>query len=174
MNMQPERAEQLARLWTQAQPSVGAFIFSVVRDFHLTEDLLQEVAVVALREFEKYDTDRPFLPWVLVIAKNASLMSLRSRKRSPHEILDEDLIDSIQAAFHKNSDRLDAMRRALRICLSKQKNKMLEVLRWRYSQDMKPQDIASRMGITSGAVRILLHRARGALRDCIRQNLGPT
>jgi RNA polymerase sigma-70 factor, ECF subfamily len=172
--MQPEGAEQLARLWTQAQPSVGAFIFSIVRDFHLTEDLLQEVAVVALREFEKYDIQRPFLPWVLVIARNAALMALRTKNRSRNELLNEDLIDEIQMTFHKDSDRLDAMRRALKLCLAKQKNRMLEVLKWRYAHDLQPQAIASRMGMSSGAVRILLHRSRAALRECIRQNLGLT
>jgi len=65
--MQQERTEQLALLWTQSQSVVGAYILSLVRDFHVAEDLLQQVAVVLVREFEKYDPRGRFClgPWGL-------------------------------------------------------------------------------------------------------------
>jgi DNA-directed RNA polymerase specialized sigma24 family protein len=46
---------------------------------------------------------------------------------------------------------------------------MRDVLKWRYAHDLKPRDVAQKMGITSGAVRVLLHRAREALRECIQK-----
>ncbi len=61
--MQQEQTEQLARLWTESQSVVASYVLSLVRDFHCAEDILQQVAVVLVREFEKYDRSRPFLPW---------------------------------------------------------------------------------------------------------------
>ena len=69
--MDQENTEKLARLWTESQSVVASYIFSLVRDFHLAEDILQQVAVVLVREFEKYDPSRPFLPWTMGIAYGA-------------------------------------------------------------------------------------------------------
>ena len=73
--MDQKSTEQLARLWTQSQSVVSSYVLSLVRDFHLAEDILQQVAVILVREFEKYDPSRPFLPWALGFAKNVALKS---------------------------------------------------------------------------------------------------
>ena len=140
--MQQENTEQLARLWTQSQSVVGAYILSLVRDFHIAEDLLQQVAVVLVREFEKYDPARPFLPWAMGIAKNMVLKSRRDMLRDSGGLLDQELVDRVQAAFEEQSEGWVAVRQALRACLEKQSKRMLEVLRWRYAYDLKPQEVA--------------------------------
>ena len=172
--MQQEATEQLARLWTQSQPVVAAYILSLVRDFHLAEDLLQQVAVILVREFEKYDPARPFLPWALGIAKNVTLKARRDMAKDVHGLVDLALVDRVQQAFEENAEGWVALRQALRHCLAKQRKKMFEVLRWRYAYDLKPREVAERMGVTSGAVRVMLHRARALLRECIRRNLQAT
>lgn len=58
----------LARSWVRAQPSVLAFLVASTPQLSDAEDLLQEVAAQAARQFDKYDPDRPFLPWALGIA----------------------------------------------------------------------------------------------------------
>jgi RNA polymerase sigma-70 factor, ECF subfamily len=167
--MTQQTSEQLARLWTESQPIVAAFILSAVPDFHQAEDVLQQVAVVLVREFEKFDTSRPFLPWVLGIARNLALKSRRDMARRSKHLLDEGVLDRIQAAFHESEESLIAIRKLLRNCLRKQPQKVLELLQWRYAHDLKPHEAAVRMGITSGAVRAMLHRTREALRKCIRR-----
>lgn len=168
--MDQENTEKLARLWTESQSVVASYIFSLVRDFHLAEDILQQVAVVLVREFEKYDPSRPFLPWTMGIAKNVTLQQRREAKNL-NRLLETELIDRIQATFESKSEELISTRQALRLCLEKQKNRLMEVLQWRYAFDLKPQEIAHRMGITSGAVRVMLYRARTSLRECIQRNL---
>ena len=51
---------------------VAAFVLSIIPDFHQAEDVLQQVAVVLVREFGQFDTSRPFLPWALGIAQLGS------------------------------------------------------------------------------------------------------
>jgi RNA polymerase sigma-70 factor (ECF subfamily) len=168
--MRQQTSEQLARLWTESQPVVAAFILSAVPDFHQAEDVLQQVAVVLVREFDKFDTSRPFLPWALGIARNVALKSRRETARHSKYLLSDALLDRIQTAFHESEDSLIAIRKSLRNCLNKQPEKVLELLQWRYAHDLKPREAAVRMGITSGAVRAMLHRAREALRKCIRRD----
>src|SRR3954469_211385 len=145
--MTQQTSEQLARLWTESQPIVAAFILSAVPDFHQAEDVLQQVAVVLVREFEKFDTSRPFLPWALGIARNLALKSRRDMARRSKHLLDEGVLDVIQTAFHESEESLVAIRKLLRNCLRKQPQKVLELLQWRYAHDLKPQEAAAQMGI---------------------------
>jgi RNA polymerase sigma-70 factor (ECF subfamily) len=168
--MTQDNSEQLARLWTESQPVVAAFVLSAIPDFHQAEDVLQQVAVVLVREFDQFDRSRQFLPWALGIARNLALKSRRDVARRSKYVINEALLDQIQISFHEGEDSLIAIRKWLRHCLEKQPQKILELLRWRYAHDMKPSEAAERMGITSNTVRAMLHRAREALRKCIRRN----
>src|SRR6478752_4145777 len=108
--MTQQASEQLARLWTEAQPIVAAFILSAIPDFHQAEDVLQQVAVVLVREFEQFDTSRPFLPWALGIARNLVAKSRRDVARHSAHVLNDDVLDQIQAAFQENEESLLAIR----------------------------------------------------------------
>lgn len=167
--MQQQHTEQLARLWTESQPIVASYIVSLVPNFHQAEDVLQQVAVILVREFDKYDLNRPFLPWAMGIAKNVALKSRRQAALDSVPLLEGELLDRVQTAFEEHADAWAPFRRALQDCLRHQGARMRDALRLRYAHDMKPHDVAQQMGITSGAVRVLLHRAREALRKCIKR-----
>jgi RNA polymerase sigma-70 factor (ECF subfamily) len=168
--MQDQRTEQLARLWTEAQPMVAAYILSLIPDFHRAEDVLQQVAVVLVRRFDEYEPGRPFLPWALGIARNASFDCRREMAKVRSPLLNDELIESVREVFEEESDASICIRQALRTCLQGLRERMLEVLQLRYAEDLKPQDVAKRLGITSGSVRVILHRARQGLRACIERS----
>jgi RNA polymerase sigma-70 factor (ECF subfamily) len=170
--MDQRDSEQLARLWTESQPVVASFVLAIVPDFHQAEDVLQQVAVVLVREFERYDPAKPFLPWALGISRNLALKSRRDLARRSKYVMSDPVLDRIQTAFEEKDDSFLAMRKFLRYCLNKQPQKVLELLRHRYAQDLSPTDVAAQMGLTAGAVRAMLHRARQALRKCIRRAQG--
>lgn len=148
---------------------VSAYLFSLLPDFHQAEDALQQVAVALVREYDKYDSTRPFLPWALGVARNVALKSRRGAARKAEHPLGETVLAEIQVAFAQDADMWGGIRKALRDCLHKQPAKVLELLRLRYAHDMKPSDVAVQMGLTAGAVRVMLHRAREVLRRCIRR-----
>jgi RNA polymerase sigma-70 factor, ECF subfamily len=77
--MDQKASEQLARLWTESQPVVASYILSIIPNFHQAEDVLQQVAAALVGEFQRFDPSKPFLPWVLGIARNLAL------KQSPLE-----------------------------------------------------------------------------------------
>lgn len=67
--MLPQEAEELAALWTSAQPVVAAFIRVLVPRHDDSDELLQETAVVLVRRFQEYDRHRSFVGWAIGIAK---------------------------------------------------------------------------------------------------------
>jgi RNA polymerase sigma-70 factor (ECF subfamily) len=69
-------------------PVVRAYegrIFRMVRaltgDDEEARDLTQDAFVKAWQQLHRFDPDRPFLPWLTVIARNLALEALRTRRR---------------------------------------------------------------------------------------------
>jgi len=173
MQKQSEQ-ERLAQHWTESQSVVASYIYSLVPNFHQTEDILQQVAVTLVREYSKYDPSRPFLPWALGIARNLALKARKESGQQLTHLLDENLITQVQAVFEQEADNWAPFRQALQECLRKQQGKAAEALHWRYAHDLKPQDVAHRMNLSSGATRVVLHRARAVLRRCIERRMRGT
>jgi RNA polymerase sigma-70 factor (ECF subfamily) len=61
-----------------------AFIFRIVRDAHLAEDIGQEVFLNVYKELPRFDVNRgtPFAAWLYIVARNQCISELRKRGRS--------------------------------------------------------------------------------------------
>lgn len=173
---QPNHEQQrkdLAVLWTQAQPHVAAFVSSMVLDFHAAEDLIQQVAVAVAEQFEEYDQARPFVAWSIGIARFKVYNYYRSTKRDKH-VFDTEALDGVARAFCELAPELDPRRKALDACVKRVQGRAATVLEMRYVREMKPARIAQKIGMTSNAVSVMLHRVRAALEKCIDQQLSDT
>lgn len=166
-----DRNEQLAVYWTRAQPTVAAFITSMVVDFNDAEDVLQQTAVALVRKFDDYDPSRPFVAWAIGMARNEVLKHRRTRALQ-RELLSDELLDQLAATHEELAEELDAMRSVLGRCLEEVDGQPREALDLRYEEDLKPAAIADRLGLAAGTVRVMLHRVRATLRECIERRLG--
>ncbi len=147
-----------------------AFILSLLPDFHLAADILQNVAVVVVRKREEFDAQRPFLPWALQIAKLEVLKHRRTLARDRHLFSDELVEQVAQAAVEVGGD-LIARRRALADCIQRVNGRSRRALLLRYVEGLKSSEVARRMSLAGGATRTLLMRVRQTLRKCIENNL---
>lgn len=162
--------ELLAVNWAKAQPSLTAFLIASTPQFSDAEDLLQEVAAEVARRFDDYDASRPFLPWALWVAKIKIANFYRARERSPVKFIG-DSIDALAEACDRVQMTLSEEKWALEKCLNAVTGRSRELLQLRYFEDMGPQEISDRVGMTPGAVRIALSRIRSALITCVRSSL---
>lgn len=165
-----EQQEQFTRLWTEVQPSVAGYVHAVVRDVHVAKDLVQETALVLLRKFGQWDSSRAFLPWALGVAKLQILAHHRDAGRS-RLVFDDKLLDAITESWGMVTAEMSDEQVALHECLEKLAPHAREVVRLRYYEDLQAAQIASRLGSTAGAVRILLLRIREQLRTCVERHL---
>jgi RNA polymerase sigma-70 factor (ECF subfamily) len=120
------------------------------------EDVAQETLLAALQRLATYRRDEPFGPWVRAIARNRSIDLVRRRGRAPapeppsSQNVEQVALDRIEAARVREAlDRLPARERALLVL--------------RYWEDQPAEAIARSLGMTEGAVRVALLRARRAL-----------
>jgi RNA polymerase sigma-70 factor (ECF subfamily) len=162
------QTRQAARLWTLAQPAVSAFVLSVVRDFSVRDDVLQETAVAVIESFERYDTSRPFVSWAIGIAQNQIRLYWRREKRD-HLIFDDDVVDLMAGSFKTSLPEETASLGFLRDCLNQLEGRARELIEMRYTRDLKPASISELIGMSANSVAKALQRLRDQLRDCIER-----
>lgn len=157
-------------LWMKHQPTVNAYIASVVRDRHHVEDLAQEVAYAISAQVDKYEADRPFLPWALGIAHNQILKYLRTRKRD-RLVFDEGLLDQLAQQHIQHAEGAASRKAALHDCMQRLSDDRKKLLQNRYFDRIGVKEMAEQLDRSEGAVSMLLLRVRQQLANCIRKRL---
>jgi RNA polymerase sigma-70 factor (ECF subfamily) len=162
------RTVEATRLWTLAQPVVSAFVASLVREIRDRDDVLQEVAVAVMASFGSYDRNRPFVSWVLGIARNQVHLHYRRRRRD-RLVFDEDAVDQLERAFAEVQPRDARMLDYLEECVQSLEGRARELCELRYERDLKPAAIAPRVGMSANGVAKALQRIRELLRACVEK-----
>ena len=147
------------------------FLYRMVQNQAVAEELAQEVFLRVYRSRESYEPTAKFTTWLFRIATHLALNSLRDgRNRRLEERLDD---DSADAPVRQVSDRrpsveeemvhrarLDEVRRAVAMLPEKQR---AAVLMHKY-QEMEYSQIAKVLNCSESAVKSLLFRAYETLR----------
>lgn len=166
----PTPESEFASRWVTVQPSVGAYIRSAVRDAQHAEDVLQEVARGAIEQFVNYDRSRPFLNWVMGIARFRILNYYRAQ-RGDKLVFNETVLKMIERAHIDVAPSVGEREQALNDCLKRLDGRAREALAKRYDAGLAVKQIADRLGTTPNAVSRLLYRARLLLKDCIESRM---
>jgi RNA polymerase sigma-70 factor (ECF subfamily) len=165
-----ERREELARLWSEAELAVQAYVCAAIRGFQDAEDVVQQVAVTAARRFDEYDPARPFVAWALWLAKARVIDFYRSQGRR-RLVFSEVLLDQVAESLVRRQSGDAARAAALETCIGKLPEKSRRLMTMRYAEDASMEAIAAAIQSTAGAVRVMLFRIRGLLADCVRAEL---
>jgi RNA polymerase sigma-70 factor (ECF subfamily) len=163
-----DAARQAMRLWTLAQPTVSAFVTSLVRDFRDRDDVLQETAVAVFESIERYNPERPFVAWALGIARNQVGLYLRRRGRD-RLVFDADTVAELALAFESVAPDQSRHLDHLRDCMKMLEGRARRLCELRYGDDLKPAAIAQAVGMSANTVAKSLQRIRERLRTCIEQ-----
>ena len=162
-------SEQFTRLWTQAHGAAAGFISAMVPNHAQADDLLQDVAVTAIRKFATFDPGKgTFTAWVLGIAR---IEVLEYRRRSATRGLDPAVAELLAQRCESIGPEVSRMRRALDTCMESVRGKSREITRRHYESGTKLDAIAADMRLSNSAVRTALHRVREQLRVCIEKRL---
>ena len=152
--------------WTRSQPTVAAFIQSLVRNLHDADELLQQTAERVVERYHQFDTSRPFLPWAMTIAKHCVIDHARRQGRAASPLMLGEAAESVAEAFVQEEVDAALMQRLER-CLKELAPRAREAIGLRYTNGWKPKRIAEQLGMTANAATVMLHRARAMLRACL-------
>ena len=169
------RQERFLALFLPEQGTVRAFIRSIVWNRATCEDLFQEVALVLWRELDRYDPARPFGAWARGVAAKTVLKSLRQANRVPMALSTE-AMQALEAAFDQlafEETQRPASRQedALRHCIERLPAKSQTLVRLRYQESLKVDEIATRVAASTEAIQTALSRLREKLQKCVERRL---
>jgi RNA polymerase sigma-70 factor (ECF subfamily) len=169
-DVQIDKLKKLTVLWADAQPKVAGFVGAFIHNYSDAQDIVQEVAKAAVEAIDSYDLDKPFGPWVLGVARFKVIDYLRRHGKDRH-VFDNDAINHLAGAYAKRDDQLDDMKSALADCMQSLSQRERDALNLRYVDDAKPAEVAEELHINAGTARVLLHRIRQALADCVKRKI---
>ncbi|MDP8215225.1 MAG: RNA polymerase sigma factor [Candidatus Euphemobacter frigidus] len=167
----------LEELLNQYRNPLMAFICSVVRDYHLAEDIFQETFIRIYREARRFRSGAGFKTWLYAIAMNRCRDALRKSRRKPTLSLETEIkgpdgvpvgrmIETVGGEGpgpreEAGGRELEAIFRRKLAGLSEEHRQVVIMNRL---SGLKYREIARILGIPSGTVRSRLHYALEHLR----------
>ena len=175
----------LAKLLTTCHPHLrsraAAGMDAATRSRIGPDDILQEVYLVVARQIDRFENRGPesFLKWVHAILNNKLIDARRAahcqvrdagreiRAQGVHDDSYWSLLDNVYAESGTPSRvvRREEALRALLSCITDLSDTHREVIRLRFLEGLSVDDVAARLGKTSGAVAAMSKRALDALRQ---------
>jgi RNA polymerase sigma-70 factor (ECF subfamily) len=146
-------------------PQALALARRVLHDDHAAEDAVQDAFLQALRAIDRYDSRRPFWPWLSRIIVNRSIDMAESRKVRETETLSEAQPDPSRDALAAAADD-DFVQRVRTIAKGMPPRQRL-IVELHDIEDWTVAEIAALTGSSAATVRWHLHMGRRALREVL-------
>ncbi len=157
-------------LFVQYLPALRGFVLSLVSNFNLVDDVVQETFLTVTAKAESFERGTNFRAWAWTIARYKTLQLLD--KSAP---VDERFVPEVINALcaHETAEEWhgEEMLRYLKTCIEQLAPKARQSIELRYMQAHRPPEIARVMGWTVDAVHVALARARVALRECVTRRI---
>lgn len=163
--------EAFAPLVRQYQEAAFRAAYLIVRDEAEAQDVAQEAFVRAYRSLDRFDTTRPFRPWLLRIVTNLAINSRRSagRRAVMSERYRQDTTLHGQERSPEAAALLAEESRLVWAAVGDLKAQEQMVLYLRYFLGNSEEETAMAIGRPVGTVKSRMHRALRHLRDVIEE-----
>lgn len=144
----------------QFERAVLGLCLRMLRDHHEAEDIAQETFVRAVRNLDKWDPNRPIMPWLQTIAANRCRTALGKRQRRPRPAVSL----PEQSVTIEDNETVEEVDRAIAML----PDRFRDVITLHYRGGLGCTEIAEILGCAEGTVKTWLFRARQQLADELR------
>ena len=167
--------DAFARLVEATQRMVASVALAVTRDIQLSEDIAQETYLKAWHRLAAMNHPDSFLPWLRQVTRNQAIDHVRRRRHQELSLGDTDTRIT-DAAHHglgpeaslQHSQQSEMLARAL----DEIPDESREVLLLFYREGQSSRQVADLLGLSDGAVRKRLQRARDILHAGLMAQVG--
>lgn len=169
---------EFERLVEQETPRLFRVIVRMLGDDDEARSIVQETFLQAFQRLDTFRGDSKFTTWLYAIGINLARGVLRKAGRSSS--LDEHDLDRMQPSFNRGMfaesvepwsphriAELNDRKRIVHDAISRLPPDYRIVVTLRDIQEHSTKEVAGMLGISRGAVRVRLHRARQALRELL-------
>lgn len=166
----PDAGERFSRYLATHQRKIYAFVYSLVRDRHAADDVMQEISSVLWRRFGEFQEGTNFSAWAYKVARLQVLTWRKQQKRQSVLLGDEEfgvLMDTAATLAESQDERIDA----LESCLGKLSADQRELLRSRYHFGYSVVEVAEQQNRARRTVYKTLGKIHDVLLNCIRSTM---
>ena len=172
-----EHIQHAATEFFRDRRPLEAFVYGLLRDAQIAEDVLQEIWIRLANEIQKGVRIENQAAWCRGVARNLVLRhweKQRTAKVVADSALLEVLLDRAEQAFtdwDSSSDTWSLRQKALDECVAALPERSFRLLNLKYNTKIPLTDIATTLGQSLSAVKKALFRLRCALLHCIERKL---
>jgi RNA polymerase sigma-70 factor (ECF subfamily) len=166
----PEQTALVQGLFVQHLPALRGFVLSLVSDFSLVDDVVQETFLVVTAKAGSFQRGTNFRAWAWTIARYKVLQTLEKNAPPPERFAPE-VLDALSSHNSADSWFSEEQLQQLAKCMEELAPRAREAVELRYQQAHRPPEIATRLGWTVESVHVALSRARIFLRECVTQRM---
>jgi RNA polymerase sigma-70 factor (ECF subfamily) len=154
-------------LYCRHNVRVFRFIFRMVRDTTVAEDLVSQVFLDVWRTAGQFEGRAQVSTWLLSIARFKALTALRQRR---HEDVDQDDVLEIADETDTPEQALDRSRTSaiLRACVAKLSPAHREIINLVYYHEKSVEEVGAIIGIPQSTVKTRMFYARKQLADLLK------
>jgi RNA polymerase sigma-70 factor (ECF subfamily) len=154
--------DELYRLYRR---DIYGYIYSLTRDSFLTEDLLQDTFLQAIKGINKFKGDSSVKTWLCSIARHIWLKHLRKHNNQPDNAVLSDIIDhnDIEENYI-NSEKAKLI--ADFISQKDEKTRQVTALR---VEGYSFSEIAAKLKISEGSARVIFHRCKTSVISYVKE-----
>ena len=172
-----------ASLIRKYQKQVHAHVLRKIGDFHIAEDITQEIFLEVYQRLETLEEPILFPKWLYTIVDRLCIAWFR-KNRIRTESLEETHISEIETEAYSRyvatehaKIATEAQRDLVKTLLTKLKESDQEVIILHYFEEMTSSEIGAHLGVSENTIKSRLHRARQQLKRyqfMIQEELGIT
>ncbi len=134
------------------------------------DDLTQEVFLRCYLGRARFDSGQLVRPWLIGIARNLLREHVRKINRRK-EVGWTELCLELEQLTPEQENLYDDVVRHLPVCLESLGQSARQALDLRYKSKLRLAEIGTRLHRSEGAIKLLMFRARQALRSCLEKKL---
>ncbi|QNN22861.1 sigma-70 family RNA polymerase sigma factor [Planctomycetales bacterium ZRK34] len=149
---------------------VVAYIWAIVHDMALAEDLYQDLCAEAVQKRSQIDTVEHLQNWLLQGARFRGIDALRRRESQPL-VFDDSVYHLIEADLHEDKASARDLQQALDRCLNELAPDARRLVDLRYSGNLTGPEIARKLNRNLKTIYVTFTRIHRKLATCIQKSL---
>ena len=163
--------EEITSLLMKHRKALFAYIYAILHDHHLAEDVFQEVSIVLVQKWNESVEIKNLWPFAREVARRKALGMLRKQKRGKLVFSDQAL-DAIDEGFDLIQPQTEDRKQYLGECIELLPSNWKKIVRLRYWKKMPVKHLSASLGQSANAVSVTMNRIRARLADCVNLKTG--